>query len=46
VLPIGIVYSRCSVTWHMPRALTHSIDSQEHGNMRCWAYGSDNMGDR
>jgi hypothetical protein len=51
VLPIGIVYSRCSVTWHMPRpartsALTHSIDSQEHGNMRCWAYGSDSMCDR
>jgi hypothetical protein len=51
VLPIGNVYSRCSLTWHMPRrartsALTYSIDSQERGNMRHWAYGSGSMCDR
>ena len=51
VLPIGIVCSRCAVIWHMPRpartsALTHSIDSQELGNVRCWAYGSHIMCDR
>src|SRR6516165_10029444 len=27
-------------------ALTHSVDSQEQWNVRCWAYGSDSMCDR
>src|SRR6516162_127756 len=29
-----------------PSVMTHSVDSQGHRNVRCWAYGSDSMCDR